>query len=360
MNSLEKFRKTISEIDLDIVKLISRRAEVTLEIAKQKRKESSPLYHPNREQEIFLSLDRNNRGPLESAHLHNIYREIMSSTLSIEGKLKIAYFGSKGSFTHQAALKKFGHALELTPHSDVDSVFQDVQKNNASHGVLPIENSIVGKVTHTLDSLLDYNLHICSEVHLSVHHCLLGSTHNLKKIKKVYTHPQAKMQCQKWLYKNLPQAEWLESSSTSRAAEVISQKKDKSLAAIASSASATVYNLELIRENIEDIARNFTRFIIVSKEPVKPSKKNRTSIVISLPHKHGSLHQILDIISKAEVNLTSIESRPNRHEAWNYIFYIDFDGHEKLEPIPALFEEIKRKVAFFRNLGSYPIDVTHH
>ena len=359
MSKLDELREKISEIDLKIVRLISQRAKIAIDIAKQKEKHDSSLFRPSREQEVFLFIDQNNPGPLENVYLHNIYREIMSSTLSIEGRLRIAYFGPKGSFTHQAALKKFGNSLQLNPYFDVNGVFEAVQKKNAEYGVLPIENSTAGKVTHTLDALLDYDLHIYSEVHLSIHHCLLGLTKSLAGIKKIYTHPQARLQCRKWLSKNLPQAEWMETSSTSRAAELVAQEKDESVSAIASAASADVYGLKVIQEKIEDADRNFTRFVVVGRKSAEPSRKDRTSIVIRLPHKPGSLHEILDMISKANVNLTSIESRPSRNEIWSYVFYIDFEGHEKEEPASTLLEQIKEKTSFFRNLGSYPMDVTH-
>ncbi len=356
---LSKLRERISKIDLEIIKLISQRAKIALEIAQHKKQEKSSFYRPDREQEVFLSIDQNNQGPLENVHLHNIYREIMSSALAIEGRLKIAYLGPEGSFTHQATLKKFGHSLTLIPYFDISSVFKAVQKNHATYGVLPIENSIAGKVTHTLDSLLDYNLYIYSEVHLSIHHCLLGLTQDLNKIKTVYTHPQAQMQCKKWLLKNLPNAECLEASSTSRAAEIVSKEQDESKAAIASCVSADVYNLHLIKDGIEDMSENYTRFVIISKETAKPSAKNRTSIIINLLHQPGSLHKVLDLMEKVKVNLTSIESRPSNNKRWNYIFYIDFEGHEHIEPIPTLFANLKKITIFVRNLGSYPIDITH-
>ena len=354
---IKDLRKKISEVDKKIIEFLSERSKIVLDIAKTKKKEKSPLYRPHREQEIFLFLDKYNPGPLKNSHLHNIYREIMSAALSIEGDLKAAYLGPEGSFTHQAALKKFGSSLELKALESIETVFQSVEKGDSQYGILPIENSIEGKVTTTLDALLEYGLHIYSEVHLSVKHQLISFARSLEGITTLYTHRQAKYQCRRWLLKNLPEVEWIETSSTSKAVIQVASKKDKTSAAIGSNSAASFYKVPVLRVNIEDSNQNFTRFIIVSKNMSEPSKKDRTTLVFSLPDNPGSLYNVLEIIFKAKLNMTSIESRPNRFELWNYIFYTDIEGHQLIEPLKGVIKKLKEKTTFLKVLGSYPIDV---
>ena len=354
---IDDLRNKISEIDKKIVRLLSERSEVVLDIAKAKQREKLPLYKPHREQEVFLSLNKYNRGPLKDLHLHNIYREIMSASLLIEGNLRAAYLGPEGSFTHQAALKKFGSSLELTAFQEVDPIFQAIEKGEFQYGILPIENSIEGKVTATLDALLEYGLYIYAEVHLPVNHQLISFSRSLQKITTLYTHRQARFQCRKWLSENLPMVEWIETSSTSKAVMQIADKKDKKDAAIGSRAAASFYGVPILFEKIEDSSQNFTRFIVVSKELSEPAEKDRTTFVFSLPDTPGSLYNALEIIFKAKLNMTSIESRPNRSELWNYIFYVDIEGHQSMEPLKSVIQRLKEKTTFLKVLGSYPIDV---
>ena len=354
---INDLRKKISEVDKKIIGLLSERSKIVLDIAKTKKKEKSPLYRPHREQEIFLFLDEHNQGPLNNSHLHNIYREIMSAALAIEGNLRAAYLGPEGSFTHQAALKKFGNSLELKSLESIETVFHAVEKGDFQYGILPIENSIEGKVTTTLDALLEHGLHIYSEVHLPVNHQLISFAKSLEEITILYTHRQAKYQCRKWLLKNLPTIEWIETSSTSKAVMQVSAQKDEKSAAIGSNAAASFYEAPVLRYNIEDSSQNFTRFIIVSKNISEPSKKDRTTLVFSLPHTPGSLYNVLEIIFKAKLNMTSIESRPNRFELWNYIFYTDIEGHQLIEPLKGVIQKLKGKTTFLKVLGSYPMDI---
>ena len=244
-----------------------------MNIAKAKQKERLPLYRPHREQEVFSSLDKYNQGPLKNSHLHNIYREVMSASLSMEGSLRVAYLGPEGSFTHQAALKKFGSSLELTSFQDIDSVFHSVEKGEFQYGILPIENSIEGKVTTTLSALLEYDLHIYAEVHLPVNHHLISFSGSVQEITTFYTHRQARFQCRRWILENLPTAEWIETSSTSKAVMHVAEKKDKKTAAIGSHSASSFYNVPIVSGNIEDSSQNFTRFIVVSKDVSETGRK---------------------------------------------------------------------------------------
>ena len=355
---LDDLRKKIDAIDEKIIELISERALVAQNIAKAKHSENSPLYRPNREQEIYEKLKKLNKGPFEVVHLQNIYREIMSATIQLEGSFKAAYFGPAGSFTHQAAIKKFGNSLTLIPVNDIDEVFDVVQKKEAIYGIVPIENSTEGIVNQALDSLIDYNLNIYAEIRLSVEHNLLSFAEDLNQLKEVHTHRQAYGQCKKWLMRHLPQARWVETSSTSKAVADLAESKAPHIAAIGSQAASITYDVPIVYQNIADYENNFTRFIIIGRDHAQPSGKDRTSIIFTLPHKPGALFELLQPIMQAGVNLTSIESRPNKSEIWSYVFYIELEGHRESPQIEQAIKQISELATSSRVLGSYPFDVT--
>ena len=355
---LEELRKKINDLDEKIIQLISERSNVAKEIAREKTTDNSPLYRPAREQEIYNKIVKLNKGPLDDSSLQNIYREIMSATLKLEGDLKIAYFGPAGSFTHQAAVKKFGNSVSLIPARDIDEVFDVVQKKEVKYGVVPLENSIEGIVNATLDSLIAYQLIIYAEIKLSVKHNLLSYCTSLGELEEILTHPQAYGQCKKWVTRNVPQAHWRETTSTSRAVEIVSKDRSKKIAAIGSSAAALEYGVPILSNNIADHQRNFTRFVVVGHDQSTPSGKDRTSIIFTLPHKPGALYGILRPVFESELNLTSIESRPNRSELWSYIFYIELEGHRNDARIQVIVDKIQSLATSCRVLGSYPSDIT--
>lgn len=356
--SLDNLRKEINIIDEKIINLICQRAEVAKKIAENKSVDDSPLYRPNREQEVYEKVRKLNKTAIDNVSIENIYREIMSATLKLEGSLKVAYLGPVGTFTHQAAVKRFGSSLKLLPANDIDEVFDVVQKKEVRYGVVPLENSIEGIVNATLDSLISYQLTIYAEISISVKHNLITYSDNLEQIKKIHTHRQAYPQCKKWAMKHLPQAKWKETTSTSAAVKAISENKDKTLAAIGSEAAAMTYNVPILSSNISDYQRNFTRFIVVGHDQSQPSKKDRTSIIFTLPDKPGALYTILQPIFDEKINVTSIESRPNRSELWSYIFYIELGGHRTQPNIAALIDKINELATSCRVLGSYPVDTT--
>jgi len=354
--SLDEVRKKINKVDEELLNLISERVNLGKIVANAKQKEDSIYFKPEREQQVLKRISGLNPGLLGNVPVQNIFREIMSATLSTQKLLRVGYLGPEGSFSHQAAIKKFGHSLQLVACVDFDDIFDQVQKKKLDYGIVPVENSIEGIVSATLDSLLKFNLNIYSEVHLAIHNNLLTFASNLSRIKKLYTHRQPYGQCRSWLSKYLPEAEFVETSSTSKAAEIIAEKKDLTIAAIASGIAAEIYQIPVLEENIEDHVRNFTRFIIIGHEEAMPSDMDRTSIMFTLHHEPGSLFEVLEPIYKAKINMTSIESRPARNETWNYIFYIDLIGHQHLEPMKHTLEQIQKKMPFFRVLGSYPVD----
>lgn len=354
--SLENIRKKINEIDKQILDLISERVGLGKHVAGAKQKSDSIFFKPDRERQVLKRITEINPGLVHNVRVQNIFREIMSATLSAQQAIQIGYLGPRGSFSHQAAVKKFGHSLELVPCRDFEEVFDMVQKKKVHYGIVPIENSLEGIVNATLDYLLKYNLNIYSEVHLAIHNHLLTYAENLSRIKQIYTYRQPYGQCRAWLTKNLPEAEFVETTSTSKAAEIIAEKKDPGIAAIASSIAAEIYNIPILEENIEDYDQNHTRFIIIGFENAEPSDYDRTSIMFTLHHEPGSLFGALEPIYKAKINMTSIESRPAKNEPWNYTFYVDLIGHRDREPMKSTLESIRVKMPFFRILGSYPVD----
>ncbi|MDH4262829.1 MAG: prephenate dehydratase [Spirochaetia bacterium] len=354
--SLDEIRKKINQVDEEILSLISQRVDLGRHVANAKQKHDSVYFRPDRERQVMQRLTEINPGILDNVRVQNIFREIMSATLSMQKQLQVGYLGPIGSFSHQAAIKKFGHSLKLVPCADFEDVFEQVQKKKIDYGIVPIENSLEGIVNATLDNLLKYNLNIYSEVHLAIHNNLLSFAEEISQIKTIYTYRQPYGQCRQWIGKYLPHAEFIETTSTSKAAELIAQKKDPALAAIASSIAAEIYKIPILEENIEDYDRNFTRFIIIGFEEARASDLDRTSIMFSIHHEPGSLFEVLEPLYRAKVNMTSIESRPARKEPWNYTFYIDLIGHQENEPLKGILEQIKNKTLFFRILGSYPVD----
>ena len=356
VQTLEKKRKEINSIDSQILKLISERSELALKVAKEKKQSNEAIYKPEREQEVFKFLSSQNDGPLYDSHIVNIYREIMSAMLALESSLNIAYLGPKGTFSHEAAVKKFGHSLKYIEKPNISAVFQSVENQEVDYGVLPIENSTEGKVSSTLDSLTQYKLNIYAEVHLSIQHQLLGFAKNFDEIKTIYTHNQAWSQCKNWLHTNLPNINFIEMTSTSGGVQKVLENKKTSEAAIASVIASKIYSIPIIEANIQDNSQNYTRFIIVSKYRSQLAQKNRTSILFTLPDKAGSLYQILSHVFNNKINMTSIESRPSSSELWTYVFYVDLEGHQSEENLKKVLINMKNDATMFRVLGSFPID----
>lgn len=350
---LAKKRRKIDEIDARIVGLLSKRARETLEIRKIKKGLKEDIYTPHREKEIYANVLKKNKGPLSKKSIKAIYREIMSGSLSLEKAIRVAYLGPPLTFTHLAALDKFGSSVSYVDSSGIGEVFNEVEKERADYGVVPIENSIEGAVNYTFDMFVNSNLKVCSEIYLEVSHSLLAKVKNLKKIKKVYSHPQVFAQCRRWIEKNIPRAELIEVSSTSKAAELSSKRTGT--ACIASLLAARRYGLKVLSRAIEDTAHNVTRFLVIGKSAAKPTGDDKTSIMFSIKDKVGALHDILVPFKKNRINLTKIESRPSRLKAWEYYFFVDLQGHYKDKKVKKALEELRKGCTYLKVLGSYPI-----
>lgn len=348
---LESLRRKIDGIDEEIVRLLNERVAVALHIGKLKGESGLPHYAPDRELEVYQRVLALNKGPLPDEALRAIYREVMSATLSLQKQTTVAYWGPAGTFTHQAAMAKFGSSCEYLAQGTIAEVFSAVRKAKADFGVVPIENSTEGVVNYTLDMLIDSELRICSEIMLPVSHNLVGRG-SLVEVRKVYSNPTAIAQCRRWLESNLPQAELVDVSTTSRGAELAA--KEPGAAAIAGRLAAELYGLQILAERIEDSPDNFTRFLVVGKTDSAPTGKDKTSVVFATKHKAGALYDALYFFKKHGINLTMIESRPSGRRAWEYFFFVDFEGHREDERVKSALHELAEEVLFVRVLGSYP------
>jgi chorismate mutase/prephenate dehydratase len=350
--SLGKLRRRIDDLDRKVIQLLNSRAKISLQIAKLKERSGKSIYSPDREREVLRKIALCNKGPLNLPALEAIYREIMSSSLAMNAPLKVAYLGPQATFTHLAALKRFGSQLTYTPCDSINDVFLEVEKDNADYGVVPIENSIEGVVSHTLDMFMDSDLKICSQVILDVSHNLLANCPQ-DKIKRIYSNPQVFGQCRLWIQNNLSKAELIEVSSTTRAAQITS--KEKYSACVASSLAAKVYKLKILASDIEDSAHNITRFMVIGKTNVGSTGSDRTSIMFSIKDRVGALHDMLLPFKKYGINLTKIESRPSKKKAWDYYFFVDLEGHQDKPRVKRALSELENKCNFLKILGSYPV-----
>lgn len=348
---LAKLRKLIDDIDKRIVDLLNKRAGISLKIGKIKKKVKLSAYSPDRETEVYQKVLGTNKGPLADDTIQAIYREVMSGTLSLEGSLRIAYLGPQATFTHLASIKKFGSSVSYIPANSITEVFSEVEKDRADYGVVPIENSIEGAVSHTLDMFMESDLKICSEISLEISHNLLSNT-PISKIKKIYSNPQVFGQCRIWLEANLPGAELIEVSSTAKAAEIAGRQKNA--ACIASSLAAQCYGLKVLAKSIEDYSHNVTRFLVIGRTEPRPTRSDKTSVMFSIKDKLGALHDMLVPFKKNKINLTKIESRPSKRRAWDYYFFVDLQGHYQDAKVKKALKELERQSTFLKVLGSYP------
>ena len=349
--NIPEHRKAIDQLDAKIVKLLNERTQHVLEIGAIKFKAGEEIYAPHRELAVLQRVCRLNKGPITNDAIRAIYREVMSSALSLQKTMRIAYLGPEATFTHQAAIRRFGSSLRYGPQKTITDVFAEVSKNRADYGVVPIENSTEGVVTHTLDMFVDSDLKIVSQIVLRVQHCLLTNARKAQ-IKKLFAHPQALAQCRAWVQNNLPRAEIIETSSNARSAELASTEDDT--AAIAGLLAAEKYGLRVVEYDIQDNAANATRFLVLGRQCSPPTGRDRTSLMISLVDKVGALHRALAAFRRHRLNMTKIESRPSKRKAWEYFFFIDCDGHVSDHRVAKAIAELEQQCSFVKVLGSYP------
>lgn len=354
LQSLPELRDQIDQIDREILLLINRRAGLAQEVARTKiaAGETGDFYRPDREAEVLRGIKKLNNGPLDDETAARFFRELMSACLSLEKPLDVAFLGPEGTFTQEAALKHFGHAINTNPMVAIGDIFREVESGAAHYGVVPVENSTEGVITHTLDSFLNSSLLICGEVELRIHHNLLSNNDNLDKIKEVFSHQQSLAQCREWLDIHLPNAKRTAVSSNAEAARIAAGKADG--AAIAGEAASEIYNLLVVEKNIEDEPDNTTRFLIVGKQAPGVTSDDKTTLILSTQNRPGALHDLLAVLAKAGISMSKIESRPSRRMLWDYLFYIDIDGHQEDPLVSASLAKLRDQSSTLKILGSYP------
>ena len=349
MNILEH-RKAIDQLDRQIVRLLNERTGHVLAIGSIKLKGGDEIYAPHRELAVLKRICRLNQGPITNESLRSIYREIMSSALALEKTMTIAYLGPEATFTHQAAIERFGASLRYSPQKTINEVFSEVSRSRADYGVVPVENSTEGVVTHTLDMFVDSELKIVAQIVMPIQHCLLALCRK-DQIKRIYTHPQTLAQCRGWLQKNLPNAEIIETSSNARSAEMA--MAEKNAGALAGALAAKRYDLPILEADIQDSSVNATRFLVLGRACPPATGNDRTSILFSIADKVGALYRALSAFRRYRINMTKIESRPSKRKAWEYFFFVDVDGHVSDRKVARAMEHLAEECNFVKVLGAF-------
>lgn len=349
--NLDELRAKIDALDSEILKMLNERAQCAMQIGDIKRNTQAAFYVPEREKAILDQLRERNKGPLPDQAIKSIYREIMSSIRALERQISVGFLGPRDTFSHMAATRVFGVTAQYLPLPTLPDIFNEVERRRIDYGILPVESSMGGGVSDTLDRFIGSELKIVNEVLLRVTQNLLANC-PIDQIKRVYSKDNAFVQCRNWLRANLPNAELIDKSSTAEAARVAAQ--EEGAAAIASAMAAQTYNLEILVSSIEDMPNNYTRFFVVGHQISKPTGKDKTSILAAVKDRPGALYNLLLPFYEGNVNLTRIESRPSRKKAWEYVFFIDLQGHSQDAPVAAALKEVAEHCVELRVLGSYP------
>ena len=351
--NLDDIRSQIDDIDHELLDLLSRRAELVHEVGVVKKRDGLQIYAPEREEALLRRLIDANQGRLPELSIRSIYREIMSAALALEDDLTIAYLGPEGTWTHQAAIKKFGHSVKYSPQPNFSDVFDQVARRSASYGVVPIENSTEGAVSHTLDLFVESPLHICAQILLRIENGLMASIPK-SEIRTLYSHPQVFGQCRGWILKNFPDADLVEVSSTTKAAQIARDQAAQGAAALGGPLAAEMYGLTLLENSIQDRATNTTRFLVIGEKPCPATGNDRTSILFAIHDRPGSLVKALQAFDQFQINLSKIESRPSKRKDWEYIFHVDLAGHCQEPKVSEALGELAEHCSLVKLLGSYP------
>ena len=350
---LKSIRDQIDALDKRLVTLLSARARLAQRIGKLKQ---GGVYRPEREAQVLWRAKDMNRGPLSDAALARLFAEVMSACRALEDQMTVAYLGPQGTFSQEAVLKHFGGLAATLPCSSIDEVFRQVETGTVGYGVVPVENSTEGAIGRTLDLLLTTPAKVCGEVMLPVRQCLMAKGRKRNEIRKVYSHTQSLAQCQQWLARNLRHAESIPVVSNAEAARLASQ--DRRAAAIGAETAAALYGLNLLARNIEDEPKNTTRFLVIAEHDAAPSGKDKTSLIMSTRNVPGAVHELLTPLAVNRVSMTRLESRPARTGLWEYVFYVDIEGHQRDANVARALAGLGKKASFLKNLGSYPAAVT--
>ncbi len=349
--NLDELRERIDAVDAEIVALLNERAQCAKQIGEIKRSENAAYYVPERERAVFDKLKQRNAGPLPDTALQSIYREVMSAVRSLEKATTVAFLGPPATFSHMAARRIFGVTAEYHPFPTLADIFMEVECKRVDYGVVPVESSMGGGVSDTLDRFISSELKIINEVLLRICQNLM-SRYPLEQITTVYSKDNAFMQCRNWLKANLPRAKFTDTSSTAEAARIAAG--EEGAAAIGSALAAETYNLDIVVARIEDSPSNFTRFFVIGRQVAKPTGNDKTSVLISIKDRPGALYHLLLPFADAGVNLTRIESRPSRKKAWEYVFFIDMIGHIEDPEVKEVLERVAEQCNELKVLGSFP------
>ncbi len=352
--TLDEVRQKIDALDANIQALISDRARLAWAVRESKGqlKNAVDYYRPEREAQVLRAVRERNQGPISDAEMLRLFREIMSVCLAQQEPLKIAYLGPEGTFTQQAVNQHFGHSVQALGVTGIDDVFAQVESSEADFGVVPVENSNQGIVSHTLDRFVDSDLKICGEIEMAIHHNLLSQAPSLAQIERVYSHQQSLSQCKNWIRQHLPLAECIAVSSNAEAARRVRHSPDA--AAISSKSAADIYGVPILFARIEDRADNATRFLVIGRQLLTPSGDDKSSLLLAGDEGPGALHSLLSPLANHSLNMNRIESRPARTGRWSYVFFIDVDGHAETEPLKSALAEMQNQASLTRVLGSYP------
>jgi chorismate mutase/prephenate dehydratase len=348
---LDALRKQIDAVDVELVALLNRRAQIVVEVGKIKNAGGTPIYSPDREKIVFDKIRAANKGPLPDRTLVAIYRELMSGSFMLEKPLRIAYLGPQGSYSHLAATGKFGASVEYEPVTHIRGVFDEVSREHADFGIVPIENSVGGGVIDTLDALIETDVQICAEINRSIHHNLLARC-PLEQVDRIYSKPEVFAQCQRWLVETNMVNRTIPVASSSKAAEMTTS--EPTAAAIGSTLAAELYDLKIICPNIEDNANNVTRFFVIGRKSSQPTSDDKTSIVFTTNDQPGALVNVLDAFRQAGINMSFIESRPSKKRNWEYYFFADVKGHQSETMLQNAIESARKHCLRLNVLGSYP------
>ena len=351
---LSELRDKIDAIDKQILLLMNQRASYAMEVARTKiaQGEQGTFYRPDRESLVLRRIKDLNPGPLADNTAAHFFRELMSACLALEKPLDVAYLGPEGTFTQQAAIKHFGSAVKTVPAVTINDIFNAVENGNCQFGVVPVENSTEGVISHTLDRFLTSPLKICGEVEIRVHQNLMGLVDSLDEVTEVFSHQQSLAQCRQWLDSHLPNAKRTAVNSNTEAARLASTHEQA--VAIAGIVAAEIYRLNVIEKNIEDESNNTTRFIIIGQQISTPTGNDKTTLVVSTGNQPGALHRILEPFARLNIGMVHIESRPSRQGLWDYVFFIDIEGHCEDGDVAKALELLKTNVNMLKLLGSYP------
>jgi chorismate mutase / prephenate dehydratase len=353
-----KLRERIDALDEQLLELFNQRAACAVEVARVKRElnedpeDSIEFFRPEREAQVMKRLKALNKGPLSDQEVARLIREVMSACLALEQPLKIAYLGPEGTYTQTAALKHFGHSVSTAPMSSIPDVFAAVESGKTNYGLVPVENSTEGVISHTLDMFIDSSLRVCGEVEIPINHYLASTSEDVSMITHIYSHQQSFAQCRRWLDQNLPGVERIPVSSNAEAARLAANEDDA--AVICGLPAVEIFGLKVCYENIEDLSDNTTRFVIIGKQDVAPSGNDKTSLLISTKNIPGALLGLLQPLADHGISMNKIESRPAQGYKWAYVFFIDVDGHQDDTNVINALNELKQQAALFKILGSYP------